>query len=250
MTARQNAFPEPDSPDNDDYRVHARREVVAILKDIAERRVLVTLYYRGVERFIITNLLAVDPEVEEVVFDAAPDLEANRLIAASDRLTFVTFVGNIKTQFSAGTAAPTQFEKLPALRIRLPDSVMRLQRRNFYRVPTPKGAPLTCEVPLPDGSRAVMEVDDLSVGGLAMLAGPASTAFEAGTVFRDCRIELPDHGVILTALELRNHRELRHGDAVQGRVRLGCRFLKLDGTVENLIQRYINHIERARRALS
>ena len=38
-------------------------------------------------------------------------------------------------------------------------------------------------------------------------------------------------------------------DDPQARVRLGCSFVGLPGTVESRIQRYINEVQRARRAL-
>jgi c-di-GMP-binding flagellar brake protein YcgR len=250
MTTHAKTLPEPESADNEEFHVYSRREIVAILKDIADRRAVVTLYFREGESFIVTNLLKVNPEFEEVIFDPPQDQAALRAIGESKRLVFVTFVEQVKTQFAARQAEATRFEDHPAMRIRLPDSVMRLQRRNFFRVPAPRSVPLICEVPLADGSKTRFEVGDLSVGGLAMLAGPASSEFEAGAVFHNCRIDLPDHGVITTSIELRNRSESTRAGRDDSQVRFGCRFLNLGGTVETLIQRYINHLERARRALT
>ena len=245
MTARQDAFPEPETGSSESFRVRAPREISAILKDICRRRVLVTLYFAGNERFIVTSLLAVDESSGALVFDPAQDAAVNDLIRSSQHLVFVAFIDQVKTQFVASGAEAARFDGGPAMRVRLPGSVLRLQRREYFRIASPKGSPVQCEVPLPDGGRLALEVGDISVGGLAMLAGPDSGFLEAGTVLEDCRIELPGHGVVLASIELRNRVE---GGPAQ--VRLGCRFLNLGGTVENLIQRYINHVERARRALS
>ncbi len=58
----------------------------------------------------------------------------NRRITESKLATFVTFLDQIKVQFNALRIEMTSFGGKPALRARLPDSLMRLQRRNFYRV--------------------------------------------------------------------------------------------------------------------
>jgi len=244
VSSRTTAQPEPEDAANQEFQVVSRREIIAILREVIERRLLVTLNFGPADGYIVTNLLHLNPDFEELVFDPAQDATINRSIETAQRLTFVTFVDQIKTQFSTQRAEATRFENQPALRTRLPQSVLRLQRRNFFRVTAPKGAPLACQVPMPDGELKRFVLDDLSVGGVAMLAGPGFEQFSAGTVFENCRIELPEHGIITTTIELRNQGTA--GD----RVRYGCRFLHLAGTVESLLQRYISQLERTRRALS
>lgn len=243
MSSRTTTQPEPEDA-NREFQVVSPRDIIAILRDVIDRRLLVTLYFGAADSFIVTNLLHLNPDLQELVFDQAQDLAVNRAIEAAEHLTFVTFVDQIKTQFSVRRAEATSFGKHPALRTRLPRSLMRLQRRNHFRVAAPKAEPLVCQVPLPDGTLARFVIDDLSVGGAAMLAGAGLESFAAGTVFENCRIELPDHGVINTAIELCNQGQAGHG------VRYGCRFLHLAGTVESLLQRYISQLERTRRALS
>ena len=243
MSSRTTAQPEPEDAANQEFQVVSRHEITAILREVIERRLLVTLYFGPADGFIVTSLLRLNPDFEELVFDPAQDASINHAIEAAGRLTFVTFVDQIKTQFSTPRAEATRLENHPALRTRLPQSVLRLQRRNFFRVAAPQGTPLACQVPMPDGELARFVIDDLSVGGVAMLAGPGFEIFAAGTVLENCRIELPEHGVITTTIELRNQGPA--GD----RVRYGCRFLYLAGTVASLLQRYISQLERTRRAL-
>ena len=244
MSSRTTAQPEAEDAANQAFQVVSRHEIIANLREVIERRLLVTLYFGSAGGFIVTNLLHLNPDFEELVFDPAQDATLNRAIEAAQRLTFVTFVDQIKTQFRTQRAETTRFDKHAALRTRLPQSVLRLQRRNYFRVAAPKAAPLVCQVPMQDGALTQFAIDDLSVGGAAMLAGPGFETFAAGTVFENCRIELPEHGVITTTIELRNQ------DAAGDGVRYGCRFRYLAGTVESLLQRYISQLERTRRALS
>ncbi|HEX4327193.1 MAG TPA: flagellar brake protein [Burkholderiales bacterium] len=239
--------PEPESPEHEQYVTYARREVINVVEEIVESRSPVTVYFSQGEEYFVTNLLQVNPEFEELVFDCAPQEAMNRRIAESKLATFVTFLDQIKVQFNALRIEATSFGGKPALRTRLPNSLMRLQRRNFYRVPAPVAKRLQCEIPLPGGATAQFAVRDLSVGGLAMLAGPAKAEFSAGMVFHDCKIELPGHGSVSVSLEVRND---QGGGPAGISQRYGCQFLDLPGPVVSLIQRYINQLERDRRSLS
>ena len=242
-----NSGPEPEGRALEEFYVYARREVISILSEIAQRRATVTLYYRDGAEFITTLLLQVNPEFEELVFDQAQDPVLNTAVTASRSVVFVTFLDRIKTQFSAQRVESTAFEGRPALRIRLPDSVLRLQRRNYFRVASPRGRPLVCEIPLAAAASLKLVIGDLSVGGVAMLSGPPHEALRPGAVFDDCRIDLPEHGVITTAIEIRNI-AAQDGSDDSARLRIGGRFLNLSGPVAHLIQRYINLLERNRRA--
>ena len=240
-------LPEPEGLDHEDFRIHDRFEIIGVLREIIERRSLVTLDFGG--DFIITSLLALNTENGELHFDPAQDEAANARIRAAGRLLFVALVENIKTQFETGPAVSATFEGRPALRTRMPASVLRLQRRNHFRVKAPRAEPLVCTIPMPDGALARFVVSDLSVSGIAMLAGPDLEAFQSGAIFNNCRIDVPEEGVITTSIEIRNLVPTRDAGAEGERIRFGCRFLNLAGTVESRLQRYINQLERSRRAL-
>lgn len=177
--------PEPETPDHEQYFTYARREVINMIDEIIDNRCSVTVYFnQGEERFV-TNLLHVNPDFEELVFDAAPADAISRRVAESKGATFVTFLDQIKVQFNAQRIEVTTFEGRPALRTRLPESMMRLQRRNFYRVPAPIAKPLQCTIALPSGATAQFAIRDISVGGLAMLADrprPNSTPAWCSTI--------------------------------------------------------------------
>ncbi|MBL8384873.1 MAG: flagellar brake protein [Burkholderiales bacterium] len=236
-------LPETEDGLHDDCRITERNQLVATLREIARHRALVTLHYAGPGGYYVTSLLAIDAAAGALTIDAAQDPGVNRAVAASRHLVAVTRVDRIKHQFAAAAAAPVVHEGAAAFRLRLPDSLVRLQRRKAYRLPVPSSAPLSCQVPLAGGAALRLRVRDLSVDGVCLLSGERHPAFEPGQVFHDCRIDLPGHGVVITAMELRN--VMADGDGAARAY--GCRFLNLAGTVGNLIQRYAIDAQRARR---
>ncbi|MBI3375624.1 MAG: flagellar brake protein [Betaproteobacteria bacterium] len=229
------------------YQVYSRFEIVSLLREVADSHALVTVYFNQGAEFIVTNLLDVNPEFEELIFDLGADDNANRRLLRSERMTAVTFLDHIKLQFSAQHAELTEYEHLPAIRIRLPESLLRLQRRNFFRIRTPVARPILVAAthPLEPGRKLNFRVGDLSCGGVALVAGEGEAGLETGMALPDVRIELPEAGRLMVALEVRNVRE--HEEGVRRTLRrYGCQFLGLAPSLANSIQRYITRIQRER----
>jgi flagellar brake protein len=240
---------EAGSDDVSEYETAARAEVLAILDNIVARRTLVTVHFGSPREQLVTNLLRLNPAYEEMIFDGARDDASNLRLQRTASLDFVTFADDIKIQFSTPAPEAAVYQGQPVLRARIPASLLRFQRRNFYRVPAPRSGPLTCEIDLPGGLPAKFPVTDLSVGGIAVLTVPALTAFQPGTVFPNCRVDLPGHGAFTTALEVRHTKTSKFATIGQGSLEYGCQFRNLSGPVVSQIQRYINQVERSRRAL-
>ena len=230
------------------FLVHERLEIVAVLRRLLAAREPLSVHWDGNDRFALTALLAVNPDFEELVLDCLGDARANRRLLESEALSVVAAMDGVKIQFSAPRAEATVFEGRPALRVRLPDFLLRLQRRETFRV----RAPLACELALDvDGRLCVMElrVADLSLGGVALLSDRPYLNIEPGRVIDRCRIGLGEVGTLAARLEVRNVMESRGRSGLR-QLRLGCRFVNLPGTMEALIARYIGQLERNRRALA
>lgn len=236
--------PEQVEEDFDRFLVHDRFEIISILRRLQASRQQVTLNIEG-HGFVLTVLLAVNPDYEEIVFDCGRDPDSNRRIMQAERMTLVANIDGIKVQFSARGADPTVFEGRPALRMRLPDLVLRLQRRDFYRIP----ASLTCEVTVAceEKVRALeLRVTDLSLGGLALVTDKAYVKFEQGQLLTNCRVNLGALGLLALDLEVKNVCDVRARNGMR-QTRIGCGFSRLPRDMENLISRYIGQKERERR---
>jgi c-di-GMP-binding flagellar brake protein YcgR len=229
------------------FQIHSRIEVVALLRALIERRATLTVHFNQGDEFIVSSLLAVNPEFEEMVFDCSGDADANRRLARSPRLAFVSSLDQIRIQFGAARAEETRYEGLPALRARIPASVLRLQRRDAYRVVPPLGRPLLCLLPDPrDPARAhELRILDISCGGLALADGSGRLPLEVGMLLENCSLQLPEGGRVTFGAEVRS--VTPHG-APGGTARYGLRFLELRPVTIARIQRYILRLDRDRRS--
>lgn len=238
--------PDAISPDAERYQVASRLEIIAILRSLIDASALVTVYFGDYGEFILTALLAVNPDFEELIIDYGANEAADRRLLQASRLQFVTQLDHIRIQFPASRAEATAFEGRSAFRVRVPNTIMRLQRREYYRIKTPMVRPLVCALHLDEedaSKKTEIKIFDLSCGGLALLETGSGTKLVPGAVYRQARIDLPDIGSVITDIEVMHLLQTTNKQQ-QKSTRYGCRFIHVPMAMVTLVQRYINKVER------
>lgn len=230
------------------YSVSWKKEVVYILRAIMEKGELLTAHFDQGKNFILTSIVGVDAEEGEVYLDLGANAAMNERIVDAEKIIFITTHDKVKVQFTATWIEKTQYEGRDSFVIDLPDSLIKLQRREFYRVTTPISKPLKCLAPTEDNQKMEMAVVDISIGGIGVVLPSLEIELDPGKTFAGCQLELPDIGVITATLELRTLFEitLRNG---QKSKRAGLQFVDLPANMQSMIQRYIIKMERERRAM-
>jgi c-di-GMP-binding flagellar brake protein YcgR len=229
------------------FQIYSRIEIVAVLRALIERRAQATIHFSQGEEFLLSTLLSVNPDFEELVFDCCGDQAANDRLLRSPRLHFVAALDRVRIQFAALHAESTVHDGLPAFRVRIPDSLLRLQRRDYFRVAPPVAKPLLARIADPREPARVVElrVLDLSAGGIAVTDPPLGLRLEAGMVLEQCSLDLPGIGEVRFRAEVRSTPAKR---ASGGASRCGLRFLDMPGAVSARVQRYILQLDRDRRS--
>jgi c-di-GMP-binding flagellar brake protein YcgR len=237
------------SADDGRFRVDSRVEIVYILRALMKSNALVTAYFNGGREFVVTAVLQVDSEQGFVVLDSGSNRELNERLLHGREVSVVSSQDGIRVQCSADRVAAVSFEGRLAFRLPLPATIMKLQRREYYRLATPVAHPLKCDIPGPHGKRLELALADISLGGVCLVGQPAGMSFEPGMALEDCRIELPEIGAIRAGLCVRNSYVITLKNGVTSH-RTGCEFVKLGSPQEAMVQRYIIRLERERRAKS
>lgn len=233
-----------------DYEVASRREIVALLRQIGEKNQLIRMLIKGEADVCVTSILAVDEDSNTVVLDRSIERAQNQRIEAAGRVKCETTLDKIRILFSADALGATTWHGEPALRADIPPTLIRLQRREYYRMPTPVSNPVRALIPVlidAGGGMGVFPLHDISVGGIALLDSKLQLGTSIGRVIEGCRIELPEIGPIATSLEIRNSLDLTLLNHKTSR-RLGCRFVDISRGGLAAVQRYITRLERERNA--
>lgn len=233
-----------------DFEVESRKEIIALLRAVGEKNQLIRIMIHGESDATMTSILEVDAEHDIVILDCSINPDQNRRILTAGHIAFETTLDKIRILFSSDQVEACVFEHGPALKITLPATLIRLQRREFYRMPTPVSDPVRVVIPLPaelGGGMSTFPLADISCGGIALLDNKLVLENTLGHNYPTCRIDLPDIGIVMTTLQIRNSSDLTLLNSKTNR-RLGCQFVDIPRAMLAHVQRYITKLERERNA--
>lgn len=238
-------FPETESPELERFWVYSKFEIEALIARLCDERVPMTAYWGRDGECAVTQIMRVDAVCDEVHFDLPnqPQLQ-ERLLCAAD-VVCVAFIDNVKIQFAIGAPRRSSDGRYPTFLSGFPERLLRLQRREYYRVRTPESLSACCLVPYP-GDRDQYEslrVLDLSVGGLAMLAYPRHFDPSVTSIVDRCYLDLPGVGTVTVRLRVAHVETSADG---QPR-RCGCEFVDLSPQARMMLQRYVHRIDLEQR---
>ena len=246
ITLKIERFPQGEDAD---YRVTSKKEIQFILQDIAEKGTRVVVYYNSAQNFIMTTLLAATEK--GVWLDVGPFPPENKLVLLSDKLTFVSLHQHIKVQFEAHDVEKALYDDAEAFYIALPEYLLRIQRREYFRLSIPASTPVKCTIPVkpynpdePDEPAVIRQIPvlDISGGGVCLHCGEDEADLLPGKAFQDCEISLPGIGTLSSTLKVKNNIKLAtHNDLVN--LRVGCEFYRLNNQMDSLLQRYITQLQ-------
>lgn len=226
-------------------------EIVFHLRGLQRQATVISLYLDDGEQFFLTRLLDVDDKRQQLALDVSQHAAMNTLATQSGKITLSATVDRIKVQIRLTALRLGEQSGKAALLATLPTQILRLQRREFFRVETPRLTPLRCQLALrrEQGLQVVdLPLFDISGGGLALIGDVAlAEQFSLGELFTECQLEIPGESVLTVNLRVREVLKLEtiNGDH---QLRLGCEFVGLPGTRLALIERYITKLERERKA--
>lgn len=184
----------------------------------------------------------------DIVLDFLPGHRPELLLQTGLPVVVWAHLDSVRVGFLLEGLQLDRAKAVPAGVARMPRALHRLQRREFFRVPSP--ASLLCELPLPHAAagarlapsgRSLLPMVDLSEGGLC-LAWPAGSelTIELGDVLEPCWLDLPGFGLIRFGLQFMN----RLADFRQaGGQLLGARFVGMELQYQRLLRRFLYQLQ-------
>lgn len=235
-----------------EYLLYSRSEILFILRSVMQKKCMLTVYFDGGRSFFLTSLLAISDDGNWLYCDVSNDPAINKNVLAAKKLMFTTMLERVKVQFSIGGFQQVPAGNRVAFACPLPETLLRLQRREHFRLSTPIAAPLKCEIhlPKPGGSSEDLTLTllDISGGGLGLMVPDSQAAlFQVGNTMSGCMIDIPTEGKVVTGLCVRNCFPVTAKNGTHY-TRVGCEFVDLPSGHLNWVQRYITRVERERKA--
>ncbi len=233
----------------ENFRIHSEIDILFILRGIMQTNSLITLYPNKASDFILTSIITINADDGEMIIDyGANDNQCEKALYSKE-LVFVTTQNRVKIEFVCNRIRKIKYEGRNVFVVNIPESLLRIQRRNHFRITTPIVKPLKCVIPIPGddpSAKAEVALLDISCGGIAVIDQHPIINLDPGMIYNDCKIALPDIGSITVNIRVKNTFEitLRNG---QNCMRAGCQFIELTASMEAMIQRYIIKQEQMRK---
>ncbi len=236
------AWPLPDTDPGTAQRfgIVETREIGWTLQGIVAARAPVTLYRAGdFEHFLVSRLLGFDHS--SLRFDFVDDSSRGAPLLSGGDLIAVALIDRIKLQFEACEPHPLQREGFPELVCAFPQRLVRIQRRQAYRVQPPRQHAARCRLRGMPGGERCYDVHDISVDGLALDVPAGQPAPRPGEILHHCLLEIAGLPPIPCELEVRTH----HPVAPDAQ-RVGCSFHRPVAESQRAIQCYVIEVQRNR----
>jgi flagellar brake protein len=227
------------------------REIVVTMRRLRDEEVPVLISYGAEGDVVHSRVIEVAGDGRTMSLEWGPDDATSAHVLDAGTVACQAELDNVRLHFAVEPSLG-RVQYLKAFAAKVPDLMMRVQRREYYRllIEPPDGVMCTIELRRPDGSMRDVEVAlvDLSGGGMSFklpLVLGAQLRLHAELIVP--RLALADAGELSTRVRVRNL--ARHqADDGQSWVRAGCQFLDLRVGHIAAVQRFIGHIERQRRA--
>ena len=226
-----------------EFALASRADILSVLRRLAEQERPLRLFDATAPAAPLATLRLLEADDTALLLQGAPDKAAALL--ALDEVICDTTLDNIRILFGAAGLHEVRVDGAAAFRAALPQSLIRLQRRAYYRMPAPSAKPLHALIPRAGGKLAVL-LHDISCGGIALRDDARALGSAIGQVYPDCEIALPEIGTVTASLQVRNCNEAPDQDRATRR--LGCEFLDMSRAAMAAVQRYILNLERTRNA--
>lgn len=237
--------------DLDHYLLRGRQQIRQLLQELITARALISVHLLPGGLSFLSVVLTLSDDEEWLFLDASPSEIIHHRALEAERLLCVTQLDRIRIQFRVSGIAEMQLDGHTALAAPIPTEILRLQRRDAFRLQVPLSHNLKCILPArgegpgePETPLRTIEapVIDISASGLSLEVPASKTPPTVGEIIDGCRLKLPGDPVGIS-LEVRYHGRRILGDGREV-VRLGCSFVSLPTHAANQIQRYIYQTER------
>ena len=243
MTIKDNTVntPKIDSIENmEHYMLYGRGEIMQKLRQLGKKHSLITLHFG--ESTMLSTVVDVLSDKNLLVLDYGGNEEMNEKLLKHNRAIVKTDYDGIQAQFTIKDIRKARLQGKPSFACPLPEDVLWVQRREYYRVRIPLSEVVTCELIHGDNNRTEYPVLDISTGGIALFDKDDELELEPGNIFHNCKLTLGDHSSAYINLEIRNH-ILKNPNNPEEGTRCGCAFINLTGDFEVDVQKFINIVD-------
>jgi c-di-GMP-binding flagellar brake protein YcgR len=217
-----------------DHLLRSTHEIKRVLDALVARREVVTAVIPGTRDLFTAQIIGADERWGFIIVSMAADESANNALLARANVTFISRPRDWHIEFVAAVPDKVIHMGIPAIRLRYPDVLAVLQRRQHYRHEVTTAALLRCVADAGGIMPFEAKIREISFGGISALFYSADITLEPGTVLVGSRIEVPGLDPVTVDLEVRYSEVVTLPDGSRGHAS-GFRFINPPDDLNSLI---------------
>jgi c-di-GMP-binding flagellar brake protein YcgR len=193
----------------------------------------------------LTTIIDIDKKNKTLILDYGPKEYLNRPIINGQKTNFVSEYNGIKVAFNSSNFKKIEYDNHPAFQMPLPDSILWMQRREFYRVRSPISKISFCHFTLPEQEPINLQLYDISISGFSVLVESKEVCefLELNTPIEDSKLVLEGVGEGVIAFEVRS-KYVMNPEKLNKIEKIGCMYTHITPSFQTMIQQYMQQIER------
>lgn len=245
MSHNTSIAPECDQKLLEEFSLSAEPTLRKLLCTIDEDEHELYIYLQAGHTQFVTEILNIDWQAGFMWLGTPYEKTLTADCGPTTLYVVVSFPDGVKIQFSGLGMIQDQYQGADSLRIAIPKTMARLQRRNYFRVMADEELNLQVKFEVPTTQHPVSLVD-ISLAGCGFAVKGHLNEYRSGKVLSNVRLTLPDgEGSMLVELVVRNIKPLIDNPEI---IQLGCEMKPIDRSAERRLQRFLLATERRQRA--
>jgi flagellar brake protein len=229
------------------FSIYNPRQIVHNLSILIKNKCLLSVRFGDGKAFFLTAILDIDEANNSIVFDCGPKEELNKQLLKSTRISFQADFSGIKCSFKGAGLKQTLYNGESAFIMPIPQSIYWMQRREFFRIKSPRSKGSYCQLIFEDHEPVNLMLYDISLTGFSLLntSTEISDLLEPGRQFEKCRLVLLGTGEDLISFKVCSKLIINPDKIAALKIqKIGCAFTKIAPLFESTVQRYINQLQR------
>lgn len=233
--------------DASSFFIHNRRQIIHNLSILIKNKCLLSVRFRAGKEFFLTAILEINETNDTIIFDYGPKEALNQQLLKAAKITFEADFAGIKSSFKGSGLKQILYNGEPAFIMPIPETIFWMQRREYFRIKSPRSKSSYCQLILKDQGSVNLMLYDISLTGFSVLNSSAeiSNLLTPGTQFEQAKLVLKGAGEDTISFKVCTKLVMNPDKIAALKIqKIGCLFTRIAPLFESTVQRYINQLQR------
>ncbi len=237
------------TPEQEAFLISSQNQRLNLINMIINKELPVTAYLVDGDEKITTDfstrLLGTHQEHDALILEATANESLNKQIGEAAMLYCASTINHVPLEFKLERPRQEREADKTVFITPFPQLLIRMQRREFFRINIPQGISAICYFPT-ETTPLKTELADISIGGFSILIhGDGHLSFNVDEIIEECEIQLSLNDSFKTTLKVKNN-IVKSNNNGETTTLIGFTFIDIPASIESQIQRFIFNIESKR----